>query len=118
MARVKGGPRRAQRRKRILKHAEGYWGRRKNLHRTAKEAVQRAWVYAYRDRKAKKRVFRRLWITRINAALSNFDISYSRFIYGIKKAGIELDRSVLSEIALHNPETFEELVQTAKQHLQ
>lgn len=99
-----------RRRKRILKRAKGYWGRRSNTYKTAKETVQRALQYAYRDRRNRKRDFRRLWITRINAAARMNGISYSRFMDGLKKHNIQLDRKVLAELAVRDPGAFSELV--------
>ena len=98
------------RRKKILKRAKGYWGRRKNNLRKAKETLLRAMAYAYRDRRNRKRDFRALWITRINAAVRPHGLSYSRFINGVKKSGIELDRKSLSELAIRDPEAFEQVV--------
>ena len=113
--RVKGaGPRRTHRRKRILKLAEGFRGRRKNTIRRGKEAVERALAYATRDRKQRKRHFRRLWIARINAAARQNGMSYSRLVSGLKKAGVTLDRKVLAEIAYTDPATFAAVVDVAK----
>jgi large subunit ribosomal protein L20 len=116
MPRVKGGARGSRKRKRILKMAEGYRGARGNLLRTARLAVERALRYAYRDRKVRKREFRRLWITRINAAARANDMTYSRFMEGLRKAHITLDRKVLADIAVHDAEGFASLVQIAKKH--
>ncbi|MFQ5927791.1 MAG: 50S ribosomal protein L20 [Terriglobia bacterium] len=115
MPRVKRGPRRARRRKKILKQAKGYFLTRSKLHRQARLAVQRALQFAYRDRRTRKRDFRRLWITRISAAAAQHELTYSRFIGGLRKAGIELDRKVLAELAVHDPEAFAALAQQAKQ---
>jgi len=113
--RVKGsGPRRTRRRKRILKLAEGFRGRRKNTIRRGKEAVERALAYATRDRKQRKRHFRRLWIARINAAARQNGMSYSRLVSALKKAGVTLDRKVLAEIAYADPATFAAVVDVAK----
>lgn len=101
------------RRKKILKQARGYWGRRKNNLRKAKETLLRAMAYAYRDRRNRKRDFRALWITRINAAVRPHGLSYSRFISGVKKSGIELDRKSLSELAIRDPRAFEQVVRSA-----
>jgi len=103
-----------KRRKRILKLAKGYWGRRKNNLRRAKETLRRALAFAYRDRRQRKRDFRKLWIVRINAAVRPFDLSYSKFIDALKKSGIELDRKSLSELAIRDPEGFKSVVETAK----
>src|SRR5512147_2754764 len=110
MARVKGGVTAHARHKKVLKKAKGYYGRRKNTFRTANAAVEKAGLYAYRDRKAKKRNFRALWIQRINAAVRLHDLTYSRFIAGLSKAGIELDRKVMADIAMHEPDAFKGLV--------
>src|SRR4030042_2021757 len=110
MPRVKRGIRGARKRKRILKMAEGYQGSRSSLLRAARQAVQRALRYAYRDRRVKKREFRRAWITRINAAARAHDITYSRFMEGLHKANIVLDRKVLADIAVHDAEGFADLV--------
>ena len=116
MPRVKGGARGSRKRKRILKMAEGYQGARGSLLRTARLAVERALRYAYRDRRVKKREFRRLWITRINAAARVNDMTYSRFMEGLRKAQITIDRKVLADIAVHDAEGFASLVQIAKKH--
>jgi len=115
--RVKGGPRRARRRKKILKLAEGYWGRRSRAFKIAKLTVQKALQYAYRDRKVKKREFRRLWIIRINAAARAHGLNYSRFMEGLKKANISLDRKTLADIAVRDQEAFAQLVEIAKAHV-
>jgi large subunit ribosomal protein L20 len=116
MARIKAGKETRARRKGILARAKGYQGRRKNTIRTATAAVWRAGQYAYRDRKAKKRNFRSLWIQRINAAVRELDITltYSRFIDGLTKAGIEVDRKVMADMAISAPEGFKALVDAAK----
>ena len=98
-----------RRRKRILKKAKGYWGRRKNIFRTAKLAVEKGWLYAYRDRRARKRNFRRLWITRINAAARLNGLSYSRLMNGLKIKQIEIDRKILAELAVNDPTTFSDI---------
>jgi large subunit ribosomal protein L20 len=116
MPRVTRGPRGAQKRKRILKMAEGYQGARGRLLRSARLAVERALQYAYRDRRVRKREFRRLWITRINAAARNHDITYSRFMEGLRKANVTLDRKVLADIAIHDADGFADLVQLAKKN--
>ena len=112
--RVKKSVASRKRRKRILKLTKGYWGRRKNNLRRAKETLRRALAYAYRDRRRRKRDFRKLWIVRINAAVRPFNLSYSRFIAALKKSGIELDRKSLSELAIRDPEGFKTVVETAK----
>jgi large subunit ribosomal protein L20 len=117
MARVKTGPATRKRRKKWLKQAKGYWGGKSRLYKSARLQVMHGLLSAYRDRKQKKRVFRSLMITRINAALEPHDLSYSRFIHGLKLAGVNLDRSVLSEVAIHSPEDFAQLVQLAKKSL-
>jgi len=117
MARVKTGPATRKRRKKWLKQAKGYWGGKSRLYKSARLQVMHGLLSAYRDRKQKKRVFRSLMITRINAALEPHDLSYSQFIHGLKLAGVSLDRSVLSEVAIHAPEDFAQLVQLAKKSL-
>jgi len=112
--RVKRGSHRKDRRKKILRLAEGYWGGKSRLHRTAKIQVEKSLQYAYRDRKQRKRQFRRLWITRINAAARLNGMSYSTFISGLKTAGCELDRKVLADLAVHQPDAFSQLVELAK----
>ena len=102
------------RRKKVLKQAKGFFGRRKNVWTIAKNAVDKAMQYAYRDRRTKKRVFRRLWIARINAQSRVEGLSYSRLIYGLSKAGIELDRRVLADLAVHDKEAFGAVVSQAK----
>jgi large subunit ribosomal protein L20 len=114
MPRVKRGNKRIQRRKKILTLAKGYRLTKSKLHRSAKESVDRALRFAYRDRRNKKRTFRALFIIRLGAAAKKNDISYSRFISGLKKACVNLDRKVLAEIAIHDPETFTKLTETAK----
>jgi len=117
MPRVKRGNVHKNRRRRILKQAKGYYGSDSRLYASARDAVDRAMQYAYSGRKLKKRDFRRLWITRINAACRQNDISYSRFIAGLKAAEIGLDRKVLAEIAVEDPETFAQLTSAAKDSL-
>lgn len=114
MARVKTGVVRRRRHKKILKLARGFYSGRRKHFRKAKEQLERSLVYAYRDRRAKKRDFRRLWITRINAACRLNDISYSRFMNGLKKAGIELDRKILADMAMNDAEAFSSVVAKAK----
>jgi len=113
MSRVKRGVTSHARHRKVLKQAKGYYGRRKNTIRVAKQAVEKAGQYAYRDRKVKKRTFRSLWIQRINAAARANGLTYGRLIDGLKKAGIELDRKVLADIAVHEPQTFKGLVEAA-----
>ena len=115
--RVKTGTVRRRRHKKILKMAKGFYSGRRKHFRKAKEQVERSLVYAFRDRKQKKRDFRRLWIVRINAACRLNDINYSRFINGLKKAGIELDRKILADLAMNEPEVFTEIVKKAKEAL-
>ncbi len=114
MPRAKGGPKTRARRKRVLNLAEGYWGAKSKLFRSATEAVDRALKYAYRDRKARKRDFRRLWIARINAAARLNGVSYSRFIAGLTKNGVAIDRKILADLAISDPASFSKLVETAK----
>jgi len=114
MPRAKGGPKTRARRKRVLDLAEGYWGAKSKLYRSATEAVDRALKYAYRDRKARKRDFRRLWIARINAASRLNGVTYSKFIAGLTRAGIALDRKILSDMAITDPAGFAKLVETSK----
>lgn len=115
--RVKRGYKARRRRKKILKLAKGYRGGRSKLFRTATDAVDKALMYAYRDRRARKRDFRRLWITRINAAARMNNLSYSKFIHGLKLAGIELDRKILAELAVSDPAGFSQIAKTAAQQL-
>ncbi len=114
MTRVKRGFKRAQRRKRMLKFAKGFYGAKSRLYRSAKEAVQKALAYAYRGRKERKRDFRKLWIVRISAAAVQNGMSYSKFMGGLKKANVNLDRKVLADLAVRNPEAFSKLVAVAK----
>ena len=118
MARVKGGTISRARHKKVMKQAKGYFGSKHRLYRTANEQVMHSGKYAYRDRKQKKRDFRKLWITRINAACRQNDISYSKFINGLNKAEIDINRKMLSEIAIDNPAYFTELVKIAKDALE
>jgi large subunit ribosomal protein L20 len=113
MSRVKRGVTSHARHRKVLNKAKGYYGRRKNTIRVAKQAVDKAGLYAYRDRKVKKRTFRALWIQRINAAARENGLTYGRLIDGLKKAGIDLDRKVLADIAVHEPATFKGLVEAA-----
>ena len=114
MARVKRGVTSHAKHKKVLKAAKGFYGRRKNTIRAAKAAVDRSMQYATRDRKVKKRNFRALWIQRINAAVREHGLTYGRFIDGLTKAGIEVDRKVLSDLAIHDPAGFAALVEKAK----
>ena len=114
MARIKRGVTAHARHKKVLKAAKGYYGRRKNTIRIAKQAVERAQQYAYRDRKRKKRTFRALWIQRLNAAVRPFGLTYSRFIDGLAKAGVVVDRKALSDLAIHEPVAFEAIVGRVK----
>ena len=117
MPRSTSAPARNKKKKKVFKEAKGYFGGRKNLYRTAKDAVEKGWEHAYRDRKKKKRNFRRLWISRINAAAREHDLSYSRFMNGLKEAGVELDRKALADLAVRNPEAFGAVVDRAKEGL-
>ena len=112
--RVKTGVVRRRRHKKIFKQARGFYSGRRKHFRKAKEQLERSLVYAYRDRKQKKRDFRKLWITRINAACRLNDMSYSRFMHGLKLAGIELDRKILADMAMNEPEHFSKIVEKAK----
>jgi large subunit ribosomal protein L20 len=102
------------RRKSVMKHAKGYFGRRKNVWTVAKNAVEKGMGYAYRDRKAKKREFRGLWIQRINAAVRVYDLSYSKFMGKLKDAGIEINRKVLADLAMNHPEAFKAIIEKVK----
>jgi len=112
--RTRKGAARNQAKKRLFKRAEGYVGGRRKLYRTAKETLIRAGVYAFRDRRARKRSFRRLWITRLNAACRERGVRYSEFINGLSKAGLGLNRKILSEMAIHDPEAFDSVVAEVK----
>ncbi len=114
MPRIKRGVAAKKRRDRILRQARGYYGARSRLLKTAREAVEKGWKYAYRDRKQRKRQFRALWITRINAAAREHDLSYSRFMNGLDKAGVEVDRKVLAQLAVSDPKAFGDLAEMAK----
>ena len=114
MARVKRGVTSHAKHKKVLKRAEGFYGRRKNTIRAAKAAVDRSMQYATRDRKNRKRTFRALWIQRLNAAVREFGLTYSRFIDGLAKAGVQVDRKVLSELAIREPDAFRAIVERAK----
>ncbi len=117
MARVKRGVIAGRRHKKVLAKAKGYYNARRKVYRTAKQAVIKAGQYAYRDRKAKKRDFRGLWIQRINAGARTFDMSYSRLMAGIKAAGLEIDRKMLADLAVHDLEAFGKIVEQAKASL-
>lgn len=117
MTRVKGGTVARARRKKVLKEAKGYFGSKHRLYKTAHEQVMHSGQYAFRDRKQNKRNFRKLWITRINAACRLNDISYSKFMNGLSKAGIEINRKMLSEMAIGDPTAFAKLVETSKNAL-
>ena len=117
MTRVKGGTIHRARRKKIMDQAKGYFGSKHRLYKSANEQVMHAGKYAFRDRRQKKRDFRKLWITRINAACRLNEISYSKFIDGLNKAGISINRKMLSEIAIDNPNAFKDLVKVAKEAL-
>ena len=114
MPRVKRGVTAHARHKKILKLAKGFRGRRKNVYRIAKQAVMKAGQYAYRDRRTRKRVFRQLWIARINAASRGLGVTYSKFMAGLKKANIDIDRKVLSDMAIHDPAAFASIVDKVK----
>ena len=114
MSRARSGVTSRARHKKVIKQAKGYYGRRKNVFRVAVQAVERAGQYAYRDRRRRKRSFRALWIQRINAATRSLGLTYGRFIDGLGKAGVEIDRKVLADIALREPEAFKSLVDKAK----
>ena len=114
MARVKRGVTGHAKHKKVLKQAKGFYGRRKNTIRVAKQAVEKANQYAYRDRKRRKRTFRALWIQRLNAAVRPFGLTYSRFINGLDLAGVTVDRKVLSDLAIHEPVAFQAIVEKAK----
>jgi large subunit ribosomal protein L20 len=117
LPRVKGGPRARRRHKKVLKLTQGQKGTKHALYRRANEAMLKSLWYAYRDRRNRKRDFRRLWITRINAAARLNGLSYSRFMHGLGKAGVEIDRKILAELAVKDAETFARLVEVAKEAL-
>lgn len=117
MPRVKRGVTAHAKHKKVLSQAKGYFGRRKNVFRVATQAVTKAGQYAFRDRRTKKREFRALWITRINAAARDCGLSYSRFINGLQKAGVEVDRKVLADLAVHDKNAFSQLAEQAKSSL-
>ncbi len=117
MPRVKGGYTTRQRRKKVLKLAKGYYGSKRTLYKTANEQVMRSLRYSYRDRKQKKREFRKLWITRINAAARNEGMSYSRLMNGLSRAGVEVNRKMLADLAVNDPQGFAKFVEIAKNEL-
>jgi large subunit ribosomal protein L20 len=117
MSRVKRGVTAKARHKKVLKEAKGYYGARSRVYRVAKQAVIKAAQYAYRDRKQRKRQFRALWIARINAAARMFDLSYSKLIFGLKKANIEMDRKILADLAVHDISAFGKIAEQAKSFL-
>jgi large subunit ribosomal protein L20 len=117
MPRARSNVPRLKRKKQIMKAARGAFGARSKLWKAAKENVERGWKYAYRDRKNKKRDFRRLWITRINAGAHQNDLSYSKFMNGLRKAGIEIDRKILADLAVHDPAAFTALAEKARSAL-
>lgn len=116
MPRAKGGVVSRRRHKKVLKLAKGYWGRKSKLFRPANQQVMKSLMYAYRDRRTRKREFRKLWITRINAAARQNGISYSRLMAGLRKAGVEVNRKVLADLAVNDDRVFSELVAVAKEH--
>ena len=117
MPRARSNVPRLKRKKQIMKAARGAYGGRSKLWKAAKETVERGWKYAYRDRKNKKRDFRRLWVTRINAGAHQNDLSYSKFMNGLRKAGIEIDRKILADLAVHDPAAFTALAEKARSAL-
>ncbi|OUM98258.1 MAG: 50S ribosomal protein L20 [Paenibacillaceae bacterium ZCTH02-B3] len=118
MARVKGGYVTRRRRNRMLKLAKGYWGAKHRLFKKAKEQVMRSWMYAYRDRRQRKRDFRRLWIVRINAAARQNGLSYSKLMHGLKLAGIEINRKMLADLAVNDIDAFNSLAAAAKRKIE
>ncbi|PJA26616.1 MAG: 50S ribosomal protein L20 [candidate division Zixibacteria bacterium CG_4_9_14_3_um_filter_46_8] len=117
MPKVKTGVAAKKRKKKVLKSTRGYWGARSRLFRTAQEALKRAQVYAYRDRRNRKRDFRRLWIARINAAARLNGLSYSQLIHGLNQAGIEMNRKILADLAVRDPQAFASVAEQARAHL-
>ncbi len=117
MARVTGGYVTRRRRKKVLKLARGYFGAKHALFRTAKQQVMKSWMYAYRDRRQRKRDFRKLWISRINAAARMNGLSYSRLMHGLKQAGVEVNRKMLADLAVNDSKAFAELAELAKQQI-
>jgi large subunit ribosomal protein L20 len=118
MPRVKRSVHARKKRRKVLGEAKGYWGLKSKTYKRAKEQVERSLVYAYRDRKARKRTFRRLWITRINAAARANGLSYNQFMAGCRRAGVELDRKVLADLAVSDPAAFAQIAETAKAALE
>jgi large subunit ribosomal protein L20 len=117
MSRVKRGEKARKRKKKLLKEAKGYYGARSRTYKKAAETLARARMFAYRDRRTKKRMMRRLWITRINAAARLNDLSYSQFLRGLRKADMQLDRKILADIAVHDPEGFRKIASIAKEKI-
>ena len=117
MPRVRHAVATKKRKKKVLKQTRGYWGAKSRLFRTAQEALNRAQAYSYRDRRVRKRDFRRLWITRINAAARLNGLSYSQFIFGLTQAGVEINRKMLADLAVHEPATFAAIAEQAKAHV-
>lgn len=117
MPRVTNPVARHKRRKKVRALSKGYFGARSKLYKTAKNAIERGWAYAYRDRRRRKRDFRRLWITRINAAARQHDLKYSRFMNGLRAAGVELNRKALADVAVRDPDAFGDLIAVAKDSL-
>ena len=117
MPRATHAPASKRRHKKILKQADGSWGRRRNTYKIARETVERGLAFAYRDRRQRKRNFRRLWITRINAASREHGLSYSQFIYGLNKAQVALDRKILADLAVNDSAAFAKLTALAKEHV-
>jgi large subunit ribosomal protein L20 len=117
MPRVKSGVARLKRKKKVMRAAKGARGGRSKLYKAAKETVERGWRYGYRDRRQKKRDFRQLWIVRINAAARQHELSYNRFMNGLRKAGVEINRKMLADLAVHDPAAFGELAEVAKKSL-
>jgi len=117
MPRVKSSVAHLKRKNKVMKLAKGYWGGRSKLWKTAKQSVERAEKYAYRDRRRRKGDFRRLWITRINAAARLHDLSYSRLMNGLRRAGVEVNRKILADLAVRDPQAFEHLAEVAKKAL-
>jgi large subunit ribosomal protein L20 len=118
VSRVKRSVHARKKRRKVLKEAKGYWGRKHSSYRFAKEQVQRSGMYAYRDRRNRKRDFRRLWIIRINAAARAEGISYSELMHGLREAGVEVNRKMLADVAVRDPETFRRFAERAKQALE
>lgn len=117
MPRATNSPARRRRRKRLFKLTKGYWGRKKNVYKLARNQLEKSLRYAYRDRKVRKREFRQLWILRINAAARAHGIKYSQLMYGLRQQGISLNRKMLADLAVHNPQAFAQIVEKAKEAL-